>query len=815
MNQTFFQRHSWKILIATAFLIPLILGGSRRAIMTNTNDVKQWLPASFKETTEYRWFRGHFENEQFVLVSWEGCTLDDERLELMARKLAPEAEVDLGEGNPRYFKTALTGTRLLNQLTSEPTNLSEEEARQRLSGLLIGPDGQQTCLILSLTEQAKAKPRATLDYLLSVAENECALTRADIRMGGPPVDNVAIDVEGERTLYRLAGLSAFVGLVVSWWCLRSYRLTLIVFLASLISAGISLSLVWYSGEKMNAVLLTMPSLVYVLTLSGAIHIVNYYRDAIHEHGWANATASAIQKAWAPCTLAAVTTAVGLGSLYISDLIPIQLFGLYSALGVLATLFVLFLFVPAMVYLWPDPADMNTASVPKQHSPRNVRWNTRWSGVAELILNHNVAVSLVCVAVMVFFAVGVQRVKTSVKLMKLFSPEAEIIAHYGWLEEHLGPLVPMEVVLKIDNDRCSLSFLERMRLAQAVKDSVKQLPDVGAAWSTATFAPEAPVQEKGPQRGIGGALVRVLGDRQQLSDNVFNRRLLAHRDEFLNGDFFAQEGDTELWRVSARAAALTDLDYGKFVDQIRTKVEPILAAQREAGVDGIEVIYTGLVPLVYKAQHSLLEGLIYSFMMAFVLIAIVMMFVLRGVSAGLLSMIPNIFPAVIIFGIMGWGGILVDIGSMMCASVALGVAVDDTVHFMTWFRRGLLRGLDRRGAVMNAYRHCAGAMLQTTAIAGLGMAMFSFSTFTPTQRFGYLMLTLLVAALVGDLLLLPAMLVGPLGRFFSGKLEKKETELGTPRREPAPHPALPHVSDAPRVGELPRAGRPRAPANWSV
>jgi len=116
--------------------------------------------------------------------------------------------------------------------------------------------------------------------------------------------------------------------------------------------------------------------------------------------------------------------------------------------------------------------------------------------------------------------------------------------------------------------------------------------------------------------------------------------------------------------------------------------------------------------------------------------------------------------------MGHFGTRVDIGSMMTASVAMGVAVDDTIHFLTWFRAGLRKGMDRREAVFIAYRHVAPAMTQTTIIGGLGLCVFALSTFTPTQGFGKLMLTLLLAALVGDLIFLPALLASPLGRIFS-------------------------------------------------
>ncbi len=167
--------------------------------------------------------------------------------------------------------------------------------------------------------------------------------------------------------------------------------------------------------------------------------------------------------------------------------------------------------------------------------------------------------------------------------------------------------------------------------------------------------------------------------------------------------------------------------------------------------------------------------------AFVLIAAVMIILLNparrpwrmvrpgnafsGLIAGVVAMIPNMFPVVLVFGAMGHLGNLVDIGTMMTASVAMGVAVDDTIHFLSWFRSYLDKGYDRVRAVEMTYRRVGPAMTQTTIVGGLGLFVFALSTFTPTQRFGTLMLLLLGAALAGDLILLPALLAGPLGRFF--------------------------------------------------
>ena len=118
-----------------------------------------------------------------------------------------------------------------------------------------------------------------------------------------------------------------------------------------------------------------------------------------------------------------------------------------------------------------------------------------------------------------------------------------------------------------------------------------------------------------------------------------------------------------------------------------------------------------------------------------------------------------------FGGLGWLGVPMDIGSVMTASVALGIAVDDTLHYLTFYRRGLDLGYSRSGAVTFAFRHCGRAMMQTSFACGLGLLVFGFSDFVPTSRFACMMFGLLMMALLADLILLPSLLLGPLGNVF--------------------------------------------------
>jgi predicted RND superfamily exporter protein len=416
-------------------------------------------------------------------------------------------------------------------------------------------------------------------------------------------------------------------------------------------------------------------------------------------------------------------------------------------------------------------------------------------VGEWITKHHALTAIACLLVMAGVGYGMTRVESSVQLMRLFSPKARIRADYQWLETHLGPLVPMEILVRIDDKACSLNFLERMELVGEIQQEIGGLDEVGSSLSTVTFGRSLDVGESGD--GIGGVAGRTLGLNARTRRSVLNRRLTAHRDDFLAGDYLreAEVADAdgrnltqELWRISARVSAVKEVDYALFKADLRKKIDPILARLESEGVDGVSVDYTGLVPLVYKAQHSLLDGLRIGFIWDFAIIVAVMVLLCRAASAGLVLLLPAAFPAIMVFGSMGWGNailkslgtgnLLIDIGTVMAPSVALGVTVDDVVHFMLWFRRGIAEGLDRKQAVMLAYKGCARAMYQSWGVIGIGLSVFSLSPFGPTQRFGHMMLAMLTIALVGNLVFLPALLAGPLGAVFSWsvlRIERKKAD----------------------------------------
>ena len=216
----------------------------------------------------------------------------------------------------------------------------------------------------------------------------------------------------------------------------------------------------------------------------------------------------------------------------------------------------------------------------------------------------------------------------------------------------------------------------------------------------------------------------------------------------------------------RLESLAGIRYEDLVAMLEQAVDQAVATLPVDEQSRFSVVHTGMLPLLADAHPALMRDLVVSFSASFILITITLSLGLRSLRLGFLSMLPNVFPIITVFGIMGWIRPTIDPGTMMTASIGLGIAVDDTVHFLTWFQRGRTEGLTPHAAVRHAYQHCGKAILRTTIICGAGLAVYGISSFAPAARFGILVSLLLAAAVIGDLVFLPALLSGPLGRLIS-------------------------------------------------
>jgi len=695
----------------------------------------------------------------------------------------------------------------------------EKDADQRVVERCFFALGSPITLALAISEAGLADKNETVDVIREAAVS--VGIRADaLRLGGstvsatelnhavgkavwdkdlttaPGVTGPAADPEATPGLwtglqfYRrsIVLTSAIVSSVLAYLLVRSMRLATIALAVSMYATLLSMSVIPLTGGTMNMVLVVMPSLLMVLTLSGAIHIVNYWKHAANKNA-ANAIPETVRTSWKPCLLASLTTAIGLISLCTSSLAPVRDFGLYAALGTMIALGVLLYGLPSILQLWPGrpPADAELD-------------HPGWRLLGRILTRFPLIQSLVVVALCVALSYGLTRFRTETKVIRYFPETARIVQDYWFIETNLAGIMPVETVIRFDvQSQKDTNFLQRVEIVRQIQERLRGNRDITGSLSLADFLPVSePVDENAGFLTRSKYYKRANLIQQRIRDGeipaaltLYNVSESAH-DLLKPGDQKLNQAGDELWRVTSQVAIMNDNDFAKVLADVNQATQEVLRLH-----PGTHHAITGTVPLFLRTQQAVLESLITSFALAFALILSVFVFMLRNFWAGLVAMIPNIMPITCVFGAISWLDQRVDVGTMITASIALGIAVDGTLHYLTWVQMGMRLGQTRRQSVINALVHCGPAMWQTSLAVALGLLVLVPADLLLISRFGWLMTAMIGAALLADVVLMPQLLAGPLGRLFEPRSDQivpapapipvDETPIaGSTLDVPAPH-----------------------------
>lgn len=766
LRASYLRRLKFGIGLLILLAIPAIVH-SHAAIETLYNHPSDWVPDSIAEKAEFNEFVEHFAVTNLLMIAWEGSDVGSPVLRQVTDALRPLSKVDfdnasdeatisqLGKsvtedireirrvcGTETPLRFVRSGDETLDRLTSAPINLARRSAIARLQGTLIGADGEQTCIVLSFNEASSAKRRIVVPRLREMIGRIVGRPATGITMVGSPFEGAMVDLESIRSIRFFSPPSAILAAFLCFACLRSVWLTGAIVTIALIGEGLVMAAVYYSGVPMNAVLIVLPPLVFVLTVSAGIHLSNYFLDAAYEFpdmSLAEAARRAMKAGVAPCALAAGTTVVGLSSLLLVRLEPVRVFGGIASIGVMLTLGLLLLVLPGAMVLSKPKRGLGESD---KEPLNDLRGKARLWMRKRLVRPWPLIAAFLTVSVI--FSFGLTRLESTVNIPRMFLPESDLRTQYDWFEQNVGPTSTGDLVLKFppldEND----DSLERLSIVAKVHSHVLKQDVVTGAMSAMTFVPT-----------IGRS--QTLGSTAQRS---VIRQLIRDPESSLGRlGFIAHSDDQELWRINVRMPQHERADFGDDIDAIRTAV-----VQKLETIDTpVDFTLTGSVVIVQRSQEILLSDLFRSFVTAFVVIAVVMTLMLRSVIGGLLAMAPNLFPTVTLFGSMGLTETPLDIGSVMSASVALGIAVDDTVHLLSRYGSRRARGFGQIRAAMGALRQCGWAMFQTTLVCGVSLMIYWFSPFVPTSRFSLFMFGLLSSALLGVLFLLPALMASSLGR----------------------------------------------------
>jgi len=690
---SFLYRRHAKLLLAFVALSFPFFYMQANSIKSN-NDIETWLPRDTAVRQNYEDFKRDFGAEEAIIIG-------------LPQGLATPALVEAVAGRLERIpgvRSCWTPARVQSHM--ESLGVESDEAQRRLQGLLISAEGDFLGVI-ALMDHYGIAHRGEVVSRFQQELDYCQLTSDQIAMTGPPVIVTELDRLGSQSSSRkYFAVTCLISLGLLYLSFGHWGMSLSTLGVTLWGIYTTQTVLAWCGGEMNFIMGSLSVMVMIFTLSIAVHFVSYYSTA-REEQHPDPLSHALKECWAPCWLSTLTTLMGLLSLNVSSILPVAQFGYAAALGAILALVVGLGVMPALVVVWPNC------------TARSLGFRLDFGHWADRVNQHRKVILQVAAVASVLVFVGLSRLKSDIDPVEFLPRNSSILTNMRTIEARLTNIDSIEAVVEFtDHDQ---PFFERLQTVRALHDQIAKHPGVRHVMSAATFFPEEMPESS---LEVAGILSRA---RSMQSDSGW----VADRER--------------QWRISARVRRTAEFSP---ID-ILTDLDRDLA--------GSPIHFTGLTPLLKSAQQEIFDGFWKSFAAACLTISLVMILSLRSLLAGLIAMIPNIAPIALVFGGVGFLGMPVDIGMMMTGSIALGISVDCTFHFLVHYRSAYNAGCSSAEACRRALIHSGEPMLESTLICSLGMLALCLSSFVPTARFGALMAGQMLVSLLGELVLLPALL----------------------------------------------------------
>jgi predicted RND superfamily exporter protein len=582
---------------------------------------------------------------------------------------------------------------------------------------------------VELSSHGAANRKQTMEVIYSAIAAVPTLSANDIIFGGYPFIATTIDRLLLNSLRFFLIPSIVIATIISFLCLRDLALMGIVFTTSISAATISLTIIPLVGVKFGGLMSIIPALVFVLTTSGCIHLIRYSLSS------GTSPRALLSIGGLPCTVSALTTVVGMLALTGSQFPAIRKFGLFCAVGVTIGWIFQLVILPWLLQRFGKSSIERLA----ERQSKSIFWH-RW---CQHVANHKIGLCLICLLLLVSGVLGMRYLRAEVQVKNLFRTDSPVLVSQRKLEEHLGPLNQTELVVifhNVDEEK----FDERVNQIKSLQSAVAQIEGVHFTYSLVNYLPDEPTVTDGQSLAMRSMYRSRLRNERQ---NLGNRRNLI------------VDEDQEIWRISVRFPFTQNNDW----DALRRNIEEVTVKilrefTRPDPSRRIDYLQTGRANLFQHAQTNLLHDLFRNFLLAFAVITPILIIALRSLAIGLLAMLPNLFPAVLLFGGLGFIGYPVDLAIAMTACIALGIAVDDTTHFLVRFRDLGGKLSNAKWPIEQAIVQCGPAMAHTTLIACGGLLIYSFGEMLVVARFSIMISLLLCFAIIADLIMMPSILL---------------------------------------------------------
>ncbi|MEO0796259.1 MAG: MMPL family transporter [Verrucomicrobiota bacterium] len=701
--------------IAIAALVAIAFAWAATSLrVDNTPGV--WLPSDLEELDDLREFEDRFGEDAPILVYASEALVGDARWESAFSELAGEIQAlpEIGSVvEPRYIESALGGPPI--------------------ASVLVDSTGGVAGLAILVDEDVDFATRATIVGKLESLIEQYEPRLGSLHLAGSDVITHDLDAGSKESLGRLSPIVFGLMSIVIWVTLRSWR-ALVVGLATVVGVSIiSLGIFALAGKTLNLVVVTMPAILAVVTVAQFMHLFSRYQNlegnrdgqqlAVRSEWWSEAIAAT----WKPCALSAVTTAAGFFAIGFSEIGPIRNLGIFTGIGVLVAFVLTFTLAPSLLLL------------SRKVQPRNlgqVWWTQERAGRMTGFIKRRSGLILLASTLIIFSSVlGIRQLTVESNILSFFPESHRVPRNYQFVQEHLFGLTPIELV--IEGPRKDVLTEETFSRLNRFLESAIQ---------TETLVQEA----------ISPLFVSDPDDRSQITFTLSPENLAAALPRDANDLSSEQRAyfDVDGGHIVLRTTLAAQTDSSNACHALVQRLETNLT---DAFPESVRATLTGSATVLIQGQVLLLETQIHSFLLALGVVSVFLLVTFRSFKILLISLVPNVLPVCLTLGFMALLEIPLNTATVTVAGIALGIIVDDTVHFLHEYWRSRA-GRGTQSAITAALYHVGRPIMITTMAVAIGFGAFALAPFKPTLYFGLLIATTAVAAVISDFLILPALLL---------------------------------------------------------
>ena len=553
------------------------------------------------------------------------------------------------------------------------------------------------------------------------------------------------------------GAAVIVTSIIFFFFFRSYRATFISMITVIIGVLWAFGILGLLKYEITVLTALIPPLIIVIGIPNCIFLINKYHQEIKQHGnQAKSLQRVIAKVGNATLMTNVTTASGFATFILTNSQLLKEFGIVASICIIAIFLLCLLIIPIVYSFMAVPKN-------KHLNHLNKRWINRFVDWMENKVRHNrIAIYIISIGLLCVSIIGIYNIKISGSLVEDMPKKTEFFKSIRFFEKEYKGIMPLEILVDTKRKKgvMKLATLKRMNELQ---EYIEEFPEFSQSLSVVDL-----VKYSKQAYYNGNPEYYQLPNSQERSF-ILSYAKSSTKDTNLLKSYVDSTG--QFARITTFMKDIGTERFDRIEEDLKAKALKIFPQDR------YNVSFTGKALLFQKGTKYLVKNLIISLSLAILLIALFMAWMFRSFRMILVSLIPNLLPLIITAGLMGFLGVPIKPSTILVFSIAFGISVDDTIHFLAKYRQELIANNWKiKKSVYAALRETGVSMFYTSIVLFFGFSVFTISSFGGTVALGALVSVTLVFAMLANLMLLPSLLLS-LEKSIANKQTLKKPALG--------------------------------------